>query len=563
MKKKPFLILLVFIILSISQVNNIWAFLDSDLGLDMYNELDEWIEKLEESQYIYELSSWENKDISRNINKHLQDENISGCIEWGINSQIVNDIANSNIEALVWSLKKTEECWYDPETGKFDYISSRQVLNLISEIGKIKERYETIAESKSKAIYEISRIWMYSDWSTENSPFDIIRDIQDIDKIIFTEDIEYRWDKNGFLSDLVRDKFNDTIDDNLNTQELIDNNKFEDNRLNNNLIETWIISEDDDKNINQGSNSINLFDLDPNSYVCKNVINESWLDDDSLEELKDSLSWNLWDNTSYNFNYGSWWHVKLNDSNKIDTPDLNSSNYLDSGFWNYSSVNDNSQWWCSSFFCIVIDFVINRQDALGYWKSKSIENILLTSNKHLKKAANTSLVQSKMATNNFEMSLRDLDLPSMFHMWFVITKKSPPILDLENIDWNSNNYQDDEVKTKLREIYKNYDLDYDDSNDLNKFQSKEAQMLSIIHTAENRASRAEDLINEYREIIRLESQLNNHVSSIKASEINNDILKEFNLEFTEIEQFTGNMLNYVTSIDALIKKLNEIPTYSW
>ena len=26
----------------------------------------------------------------------------------------------------------------------------------------------------------------------------------------------------------------------------------------------------------------------------------------------------------------------------------------------------------------------------------------------------------------------------------------------------------DEVKTKLREIYKNYDLDYDDSNDLNK-----------------------------------------------------------------------------------------------
>jgi len=48
---------------------------------------------------------------------------------------------------------------------------------------------------------------------------------------------------------------------------------------------------------------------------------------------------------------------------------------------------------------------------LGYASDKSIENVLKTSNKHLKKAANTSLVQSKMSTNNFEMSLRDLDLP--------------------------------------------------------------------------------------------------------------------------------------------------------
>jgi len=61
----------------------------------------------------------------------------------------------------------------------------------------------------------------------------------------------------------------------------------------------------------------------------------------------------------------------------------------------------------------------------------SIQSIVEKSNEHLKKFVNTSLIQSKMTTNNFELPLRDLKLSEIFSFGMVITKKTPPILNLE------------------------------------------------------------------------------------------------------------------------------------
>ena len=45
-------------------MNNSIAFLDSDLWLDLYNNLDEGLEDLEDKQYKYELGGQEKKNIS-------------------------------------------------------------------------------------------------------------------------------------------------------------------------------------------------------------------------------------------------------------------------------------------------------------------------------------------------------------------------------------------------------------------------------------------------------------------------------------------------------------------
>ncbi|HIE44937.1 MAG TPA: hypothetical protein EYP87_01890 [Flavobacteriaceae bacterium] len=62
---------------------------------------------------------------------------------------------------------------------------------------------------------------------------------------------------------------------------------------------------------------------------------------------------------------------------------------------------------------------------------RSIQSIVEKSNEHLKKFANSSLIQSKMTTNNFELGLRDLNLSDIFSFGLVVTKKTPPILNLE------------------------------------------------------------------------------------------------------------------------------------
>ena len=58
---------------------------------------------------------------------------------------------------------------------------------------------ENKAKEKAKKINTISRIWIYSDGNIENSPFDLIKDLQDIDQIIFSSKINYEWEE--LLSD--------------------------------------------------------------------------------------------------------------------------------------------------------------------------------------------------------------------------------------------------------------------------------------------------------------------------------------------------------------------------
>jgi len=92
-----------------------------------------------------------------------------------------------------------------------------------------------------------------------------------------------------------------------------------------------------------------------------------------------------------------------------------------------------------------------------------------------------------MTTNNFEISLRDLNLPDMFHMGFVITKKAPPILHLEELnkfqkekpktETETKKEDNDEIKILLRNKYANFKLNYDKANDLENFKYTSDQLV--------------------------------------------------------------------------------------
>ncbi|MDQ7023643.1 MAG: hypothetical protein Q9M97_09200, partial [Candidatus Gracilibacteria bacterium] len=90
----------------------------------------------------------------------------------------------------------------------------------------------------------------------------------------------------------------------------------------------------------------------------------------------------------------------------------------------YQAINDNDFFGgCETFFCITIEYLTHDGNLLIGGTTRSIESIMERSNNHLKKFANSSLVQSKMTTNNFELGLRDLNLSDIFSMPIVIIKK--------------------------------------------------------------------------------------------------------------------------------------------
>jgi hypothetical protein len=171
-----------------------------------------------------------------------------------------------------------------------------------------------------------------------------------------------------------------------------------------------------------------------------------------------------------------------------------------------------------------------------------------------------------MSTNNFEMIFKNLDFASIFHMWIVVTYKAPPILNLKKITWEKENKQVKRlnnstiVKNSLRAKYKIYWLDYDSANNINKFLNKDQKALSIISSLENSVTRVELLDNRYQKILDLGEEIRNYKTSKLSKDINNDILKEFNIEFTELEQFSNNLVDYANKTDILIRNLKDIPT---
>lgn len=503
--------------------NNTNAFLSTDTWLNLYKNIDKWLYDLEIKVFQKELRWWDDsKEVYENLNRFTMEfYNIAPCFNENVaiksNNQYIeiNDVYNFIDDACKdnkWNIAVSNIATYQTAINDFIKYSQR------------------VSKQKTKNIYQISRIWLYSDWTTDNSPFDIIVDLQEIDKIIFWEELNYDWEDQGFLDNFKK------------------NPNYKPSSLSN--YDTDYPSSDYPTNNFYWNDYTKLFNL--STDICAD---ESWLSNEQLQSLTNTSVW--WENNT--------------DNNAIDK-EIDEIKFMWTNFeWTwYSKVNDNSVWPCNDFFCIKVNFSTYNHSVLWYWETKSIQWVLEKSNEHLKKWANTSLQQAKMTTNNFEISLRDIDFAEMFHLWVVVQTKSPPLLDLENAIESDNIPENDkDTKTglshklaeRLREYYKNLGLDYDRANDLNIYLKKDEELKNIINSAELNPQFLLSKEEELKKIAEIKAKQNEYINDSVDKKIHKDILKEFYIEFVELERFTWAIKDYTDTLYWLIKKLREIPIF--
>jgi hypothetical protein len=404
------------------------------------------------------------------------------------------------------------------------------------------------AEDKTKQIMGIGSTWVYADWIEENAPFDWIIDLKEIDKIIFTEETEaYEWMVNHDLSKELWNLLAKANEINRPNEDLNTNLNWNDTNNDTNNTYNELKNYDD-------SNSINLY----STYVCSIQNSDSWLNQNDTNSMTDSLL--TWDNSSWlnnNSNLTSWegyWWMSW------DLPYPSS---------NYSPVDDNSVFPCDKFFCIDVEFITYNHKLL-WWggQDMSIESLISRSNEHLKKFSNTSLVQSKMTINNFELWLKDLNLSEIFHIWVEVTTEPIPILNLtyhknKNEDWLSN---DDptifELENQLKFYYESYWLDYTRRNDLSLSTKIESDRLAALNSQLTTPQYQTSLLEEYGDYEEQLSEQREVMREIIKNEVKIWIIWDFEKQFKELVIFTKSMRDFVTNVKSVIKNMKKIPTDS-
>lgn len=450
-------------------------FLSDPTGLDLYKKIDSWIFELEVKYLDKELKWWDEWwDIVENINKIAKTYWIeNSCLKWKLKTQDVKDIYfdNNPNEILAKVLK---DC-FDEKDGSLSTTTLNQYLKIIN---KTYEDSKKRAQIKVNNIYKIWRIWMYSDGIEENSPFDLMVDLQNINSIIFEEKIEYDW---------------------VNVEP-----KERDNSNNDNPIFLW-------------NNDYN------NPEICFD--DKSWLSQNSINQIFSQNKENIHKKNLFN---------------------------------SYSQVNDNWIWPCNNFFCINIKFDTYNHALLGWWTNLSIEWLLKRSNEHLKKFVSTSLIQAKMTINHFEIWLKDLNLPDIFHVWLQVSYKPVPLLDVDKNDKDD----DDEFKYKnlLTRYYRNLGLDFERANDLNIFKKKENEMKSLLDSQElgqKEVVNKTDNLNFYINQIKKENEFVSQ--TVIDKKIIEEDMSDFYKQFLELESFSRAFMDYSIWLKWIIWKMNEIP----
>lgn len=529
MKKSLLVIICLFSILW-----NTNAFFWSPSSLDLYKNIDKWINELNNKILRIELTGWENDtSLIEEINKLAVLNDKKWCLDEA-KSLTEQEFKKIIEEENIWKIAKYIDSKCTTWTNNSDIKYSIDLLNDYLYFFKLHlSNSINVSSKKADRIYKISNIWLYSDWIIENSWFDLISDIEEIDKIIFASENEYIWSKNIDLAWTINWKI-DIIDYKMQ-QDFKLNNKI---KLNNNS-RTFV-----QKN-NDWLDSINSIDLE-NKYVCS-VSNGDWLSSESLANLLNNVD-DIKKPKIYNYKN----KIKKNNLISLNKKSTNNNN------WGYEKVNDNSQWPCEGFFCIDINFRMYQHNLFWWWENITIEYLINRSNEHLRKFAATSLVQSKMSVNLFELWLKDLNLPSIFHMAFQISTKPIPILTLENYNRKDNS---EFTSKKLLEKYYNANwLDYKRRNDLVLFKKIEQEKQVILNNENLPISNAilknKEYYNDYLTNEKKKIKIINKAIEKKVSYW---VLQTFEEQYIELDKFTVGINNYVENLHSIILKMLEIP----
>ena len=514
-----------------------YSFLWEDLGLDLYKNIDEWLAHLEQQQYQYELSGqWESSVTE---------------VVWEILARQWLDCDIKTIqemESMISGPSPIAKIVLNCNHGEED-IPVSTIVEIQQKLSSIKSSFSARAIEKSQQIYQISRIWLYSDGTTDNSPFDIIIDLQEIDRVIFSEEIDYFgeafpvWDTE--LDDFLKaskDYLRDREDENENDNEDTSSGSL----------------EDDESSYNNDDNPDDpIKDVLTHEYACvvPGIID---IHDDVFEDIEQFQSWSdtpkRWDipiiedgyyvyNDGVYSNGASWWWAPRWPNSA------------------YTPVNDS--WNCDSFFCIVIEFSMRNQNLLWGWgHTTSIESNLERVAEHLKKIANTSKVQSKMTTNNWELGLIIPNLSDMLSgLGIQVQTKPAPILNLEKSSEAKESVHGDGFTSKnlLSRYYKNIGLDYERRNDLDIINKKIYIKKALWECAELATTCLIDRLAQLELFQKKLAKSNKIISdSIDKKALSED-MDDFYDQFVELERFVSSIKDFSESVLSIVKGMKKIP----
>lgn len=518
--KKIFILFLFFILILPEKTQ---ALFGENESLNLYFDIADGIEEYQKQLTFYEFRwGFESQDITTHINNQLEIDGIGRCIKDNASEKdILTLIENKNINLNIL----TDEC--KQIDGKSIWVKEQSdILLAITNIYKYAQQK---AEKKIDQINSVGNIGIYSDWIKENSWFDLINDLSEINAIIFASSTEYQWEEYNNFSENFRNKLNNSHWANISN------------------INGRIHLIQDDNLVSSIWNEINESIQNDSIYYSEYACNDT---------NRSGLSWNSLDTLFGTDNTQDTWYKRLRwDDEYI----VWSSDLLQ---WDFSSkyvkVNDNTQWPCNWFFCIAIDFITYNHNLLGGWDNITIEYLLNRSNKHLGKFAWSSLLPSNMTINNFELGFKGLQLSDLLHLGIQVSTKPVPILQLDKKNKKDNSEL--AAHNMMFEYYKSIWLDYDRRNDLSIYNARDFEQKSLLNAESLSNTDAEKKYNQYL-IQRLQESekitfINNQIQKIAAE----SSLSQFNLQLSELEQFTHSIKNYIETIDKIIKGIKNIPT---
>lgn len=220
MKKISFIIFSVLILFSsINNVNaktySIWelawelqkeySFFDDD---NIFEKIDSWEMQIQEAMIEVNLK-WNDKD-------------------WKIDDALAEFSYGMWMQAeFKWATAKKLKQIYEE---KWDYLKvlasmvnleNRETLTQeeLHKLSQIVKWYYKISkqewEKQNEQLFKLSNIWVYSDWNTNNSPFDLIEDLDDINALLYWEEDPYDPDdmEKWWTADWVYDLLNNNTED--------------------------------------------------------------------------------------------------------------------------------------------------------------------------------------------------------------------------------------------------------------------------------------------------------------------------------------------------------------
>lgn len=534
----------IICLLSITSISN--ASFWSVSSLNLYNSIDEWIDSLQDRMENFELEWGEESPwILSEMNKYAITNQKPACLDESKN--ITPDafrkiVKNKDISWSTWIMK-----YLIP-----DCIEWKKDTHLISIVNTYLDLFNTynldkkkVSWMKSDQIYKISKIWLYADWDIDNSWFDLIVDIQDIDKMIFADVLDYEWEPNEDLDEAL-DGFLKPLVDTVN--KLSSPNFWKDDENKTRKQSPYLIQTSTPELITTTTEKTKST---INTYTCSDDLNINWLSSSTLESLINNINNELiW-----------WWTKNINKNPSIEESEvwdkLNPKTSTSSETWGYSKLSDNASWPCEDLFCINIEMKTYEHSLFGWWENVTIEYLLNRSNKHLSKHASTSLIPAKMWTNEFELGLKDLNLPDVFHLSMQVSTKPIPTLNIEK-EW-ARDKSEYSAENMIKKHYEINWLNYNRRNDLvllhwmeqNKQNINNWPWLSPQKLLEKQIENDQIVIERQKKTTAFYNTIDKKVSYW--------VIWTFEEQFTELDKFTVWINNYVNTLHSLVKKLREIP----